>query len=449
MMLALLRPIERATRIKRWLLCQTALILLALPWLLYRGGVILGHSKDWIAALSLPAFARRVLLAFSLGTTIDSRLAWHWLAAFGILLLIGLAMSWQERKGDWLPLTTLWAALGVPLAVTFFISLWRPAFDERYLIAVVPVYLLFVAWGLSYLQGRLRIVTFALFGFIALGSGYSIYGYHYLPEYAKSADWRGAINRAVADQQPGDFLLSTYPDPSQEYYNAGRMPFVLLPSSFPVDTAATFDSLSRLSAEHPRLWLAPVRANNWDRDGLVEGWLNRYADQVAEYSIRGLRLKLYQTEQRYLERMTAVGADLGEQIRLAGYSLRLGGEEILPGEMIAPGSTLRLTLYWQALAPIKTDYTVFTHLLDAQGAMRGQKDSPPLQGAYPTSAWQVGERLVDSYEIIVDAATPAGFCILEVGLYEWPANKRLLVTAGQNAVVGDDHLILTRLPMGR
>lgn len=445
--LSLARPIERGARIRRWLLCQAALGLMALPWLAYRGAVIFGHNKDWIAAVSLPTFARRVLTAFSLGATIDQRLAWPWLVLFGVLACLGLLLSWRERGKDLLPLTVLWTALIAPLVIAFLISLWRPAFDERYLIGAAPVYLLFVAWGLDFLQARWRAAALLLFAFIAAGSGYAIYGYHYLPQYAKSPDWRGVVNRIVADWQPGDLIVSTYPDPAQEYYNAGRAPFVLLPASFPVDVEGTAAALSKAAAEHPRLWLIPVRADNWDRDGLVENWLDRYADSVAEYPFRGLRLQLVHTEQRYLVEMTPIGVELGGLARLLGYALRVGDKPVLPDTVVASGSVIELVLYWRALAPIKTDYTVFTHLLDAQGVMRGQKDSPPLQGRYPTSAWQVGERLVDHYEIAVDPAAPNGSHILEVGLYEWPANKRLVVTAG--ATTGQDQLVLTNVRIGR
>jgi 4-amino-4-deoxy-L-arabinose transferase-like glycosyltransferase len=446
--LSLARPIERGARIRRWLLCQAALALVALPWLAYRGAVIFGHSKDWIAAVSLPDFARRILTAFSLGETINQRLAWPWLVLFGALACLGLLLSWRERERDLLPFTVLWAALAAPLIIVFLISLWRPAFDERYLIGAAPVYLFFVAWGLDSLQTRWRAAAFLLFALIAAGSGYAIYGYHYLPQYAKSPDWRGVVNKIVAEWQPGDLIISTYPDPAQEYYNAGRAPFVLLPASFPVDVEGTAAALSKAAAEHPRLWLIPVRADNWDRDGLVETWLARYANQAAEYAFRELRLQLVHTEQRYLGEMTPIGADFGELARLLGYALRVGDRPILPDTAVAPGSIIKLTLYWQALAPIKTDYTVFTHLLDAQGMMRGQKDSPPLQGSYPTSAWQVGERLVDHYEIAVDPAAPNGACVLEVGMYEWPANKRLVVTAG-SSMLGQDHIVLTKVQIAR
>jgi len=442
---ALARPPRRWERVRSWLVAQAALLLAFSPWLLLVRGFMLAHSKEWIAAVNLLAFIRRSLLAFSLGTTIDTRYAWPWLIIFALLFAIGLIASWRGGgDANWL----LWSSLATPVAATFLISLWRPIFEERYLVAVVPLYLLFVARGLVWLETRWRLSAALIFAFITLASGYSIYGYHYLPRYAKSPDWRGVMNYVAAAQEPGDVLILNYPDPTQEYYNAGRVPYLLLPAAFPVDMADTTSALARLSAEHPRLWLVPVRAENWDSDGLVEGWLDQYADKVEEKPFSGLRLQLYHTAQRYLQAMRPVGAELGGQVRLLGYGLRLDGQSVSPATVVPPGAMLRLKLYWQALARMNVDYTVFTHLLDAGGVMRGQKDSPPLQGKYPTTAWQPGERLVDSYDIKVDAAAPVGVYILEIGMYEWPINKRLPITDAQGRPVGD-HLILARIQVGR
>ncbi|MEW5961372.1 MAG: glycosyltransferase family 39 protein, partial [Chloroflexota bacterium] len=68
-------------------------------------------------------------------------------------------------------------------------------------------------------------------------------------------------------------------------------------------------------------------------------------------------------------------ATLGDNIRLIGYTLR----------PVSPSPTLQLTLFWQPLAPLSSDYTVFVHLRNAAGATVGQSDRQPLDGAYPTT----------------------------------------------------------------
>lgn len=91
-----------------------------------------------------------------------------------------------------------------------------------------------------------------------------------------------------------------------------------------------------------------------------------------------------------------------------------------------PGARrLELTLQWQALARIQGDYTVFTHLLDAQGRLQGQKDAPPLGGTRPTSSWLPGEYLTDTYEIALSPEAEPGEYVLELGLYQLPQGQRL------------------------
>ena len=87
-----------------------------------------------------------------------------------------------------------------------------------------------------------------------------------------------------------------------------------------------------------------------------------------------------------------------DNMLLAGYRL----------EQPAGARTVRLTLIWQALAPVQGDYTVFTHLLDARAVLQGQKDAKPLAGARPTITWARGEVLVDVYEIPLAPAAGAG-----------------------------------------
>lgn len=61
-----------------------------------------------------------------------------------------------------------------------------------------------------------------------------------------------------------------------------------------------------------------------------------------------------------------------------------------------PGGALHLSLYWQALTKVESDYTVFIHLLDDSGAVRAQQDAPPVNGSYPTHLWEKDEIVQDT-----------------------------------------------------
>jgi hypothetical protein len=116
-------------------------------------------------------------------------------------------------------------------------------------------------------------------------------------------------------------------------------------------------------------------------------------------------------------------------IALLGYDL----DPPEPG----PGSTLHLTLYWQAQAEMEQDYTVFVHLLDAEGRLVAQHDGQPGEGSLPTSSWVEGEVIADEHPLDLDPDLMPGSYRLEVGLYLWPTMERLPVLDGAGQVQGD------------
>jgi uncharacterized membrane protein len=118
-------------------------------------------------------------------------------------------------------------------------------------------------------------------------------------------------------------------------------------------------------------------------------------------------------------RQHATEANFSGQIKLLGYTLE--------AEEIQPGDSVQLALYWQGLANMETSYTVFTHLIDQNGRIIGQKDNPPVNGLYPTTEWTPGEKIVDRYEIATSPETPSGEYSIEIGLYELDSGERLPV----------------------
>jgi hypothetical protein len=104
--------------------------------------------------------------------------------------------------------------------------------------------------------------------------------------------------------------------------------------------------------------------------------------------------------------------DFDRQIKLVGADLN-----------IASGS-LDLQLHWQALAQPLHAYTVFVHVLDAQGNLVAQQDNMPVRDQLPTSCWQPGEQVTDPYTVTLPAQGPRPASI-EVGLYRLDTGERL------------------------
>jgi hypothetical protein len=126
------------------------------------------------------------------------------------------------------------------------------------------------------------------------------------------------------------------------------------------------------------------------------------------------------------------GAILGDKVRLLGYNIESGFQ---------PGDGIHLTLFWQCLEEIEWDYTVFTHLIDEQGIIWGQKDNPPVDGFYPTSRWEVGEIVRDQYDLIIPDDAAPGEYWFEVGMYLADTGQRLSVLDSEGQQRGDSILL--------
>lgn len=101
---------------------------------------------------------------------------------------------------------------------------------------------------------------------------------------------------------------------------------------------------------------------------------------------------------------------------------RFGPVELLAFEIdrtrVEPGERCTLTLYWQTHAPLDEDLTLYIHVFGRDGAKIAQRDSFHGGGTCPTSYWQPGQVIRDTYAIAVaaDAASPTAAEIV-VGLY--------------------------------
>jgi hypothetical protein len=110
-----------------------------------------------------------------------------------------------------------------------------------------------------------------------------------------------------------------------------------------------------------------------------------------------------------------------DQIALRGYDVNQSD------------SAIDLTLHWQALSQPSHAYTVFAHVIDANGQQVGQQDNMPVHNQSPTSCWIPGEYVTDPYLIPIAAGARAPFKVV-VGLYRGDTGARL----ARSDAPGDD-----------
>ncbi len=117
-------------------------------------------------------------------------------------------------------------------------------------------------------------------------------------------------------------------------------------------------------------------------------------------------------------------------------NLTLLGYDLNNGQGTNDNCPLTITLYWRAESILPVDYTTFVHLRNAAGEVVAQKDGQPLNGAYPTSLWEMGEIIADKITIPMPTHLSAGKYSVVIGMYNLATGARLVVPdSADNSVV--------------
>ncbi len=134
-------------------------------------------------------------------------------------------------------------------------------------------------------------------------------------------------------------------------------------------------------------------------------------------------------------------AEFGGAIRLRGVS----SDAI--GQAVHPGSEVTLTLHWLVKGPTDEAYTLFVHLVGADGSPLTQHDGQPQDGFYPTAFWDPGEQIEDRVTLEVPVGAQPGTYRVLAGFYLPLTGGRLRVTGSDSA--GDDMVLLGLVTLER
>jgi hypothetical protein len=103
------------------------------------------------------------------------------------------------------------------------------------------------------------------------------------------------------------------------------------------------------------------------------------------------------------------------------------------------GATVQLDLTWQALRQPNRDYTVFLHILDANGKEWGGTDEKPQGGTLPTLKWTPGRVISDTHSVQIQLAGPPEGYHMELGLYQRTTGERATTETGATEVILEEN----------
>ncbi|MGQ0602001.1 MAG: glycosyltransferase family 39 protein [Anaerolineales bacterium] len=457
--------------LRRWrsaLITMVVVGLAYLPWAVYVWPLLSGHSKSWIPPVSASEALARTLGSFSAGgafagaTTLT---AWLGGLLLAVLIIGGgwLALRRNRQQAAGTPLENCEAVLlsptmparaawmlawgpGIPLLL-YALSLWRPVFLEQYAIAGLPGVLLLAAVGITDWQrwhsaARLLLVAgFSLLGIV------SIMHYRFDPAYRKAPDWRALSAYLTATAREKEIVLINQPDPAFEYYHRAPLPFEEAP---PVPWAEGGNEAAeaqvarvRNAYQHVRLLFAPNPV--FDPDGFVSRQLEACCEKTRDEFVDAFRVQSFDTPAGSLAARVPLTARFANTLILTGFRIvsavprwgvgeprgwtspNLGGSPVAgfaSAELVA-GDTAHLTLFWTTDVAVDVSYTVFVHLVAADGFQLAGADSLPRNGARLTTHWQPGETVIDPHLILIPNDLPPGEYIIEVGLYQLETGERL------------------------
>jgi hypothetical protein len=260
-----------------------------------------------------------------------------------------------------------------------------------------------------------------------------LHGYQIWPESSVEPGGRLAIT----------LFLST-PAFISETYSMG----IWLLSAVPGDT-------SRLTGMDTWPGNGNYPTNAWRAGEVIQDrYVLQIPEQVEETQAWWVQLNVYDIDDGEWFPATREDEALGNRLLLE--QVRVGASEPLPvpmqsrlspapvfGEAIAlrgadltepndESDALNVILWWEALAPLDRAYTVFVHLVDANGQMIASGDGPPYHGGFPTTLWQAGDTIKDDHAVEIPSNLPPGTYRVHVGWYDPATGIRLPLASGDS-----------------
>jgi len=310
----------RRARWRGWLLSIGLLLLPYLPLLRWQLPLVLSPAETGYRFVPLHEMLVSLLTSYSLGPTSGSL---RWAAFFFLVLLLAAAWLWRSQTSRSISLRILACWLLLPVFAFFLLTLVRPMYTARYLIFVLPAYLILLAAGLVAIGARSRLLAGVLLAALLV---VSFLGLWRQGRTAIKADFRSATQYVASRRAPGDLLIFQIPygrhsfdyylsrykeqprkqstgdavtprwSPEHKIYmpllaRQGVPPYRWAEGLYTnggMDPDAAFAAMQERTSGATTLWLIASEVDMWDERGLVQAWLERRALMTGQAHFVGV-----------------------------------------------------------------------------------------------------------------------------------------------------------------
>lgn len=368
--------------------------------------------------------------------TVEAAAAWEsirdYLLAHWALIAIAFGGSLLIRRRFWLGLALIWAFL-----TWMTLYLYRPLWEHYLIFLLYPLVILAgggVATGLQWGRHPLARRPVALF-FVCLTL---LFGFQKFSTPSTWPEWPAGHAEAYAyvaqAGAPGEFIVTD--NQFLAFVHGYVTPPMLADTSFKRirNDYLEIGEVTQAIRDYPVEFLVLDR---------VEGRFVHFPEFMQGIEAITAPPRCFAALCVYRVRpVEPAAATLGNAVRLVGYTLT-------PPEIVRSGETLTVTLYWESVAPLNVDLSVFAHVLDANGALVAQHDGPPLLGSAPTSTWRAGMVIPDPHPIVISADVAPAIYNIAVGMYHWSSGERLPALNAVGERWRDDRITLTAVTVAK
>ena len=323
-----------------------------------------------------------------------------------ILLPVGLILPFLEPR---------WIALCLPYVGLMLISsdVDMLSLDKWYPATILPVIFAAIAVGWQYIPNRWQRAAMAWL-LACTAVGYALFSQAPLGGRYTAADYQMTDHDRIAMT-----LLETVPDNAKVAAQVHYVPHLALRADiyhYPwirigEDTIDYF-VLDRKAPAYP-----------FDEQGINEAITNKVADPSVTVVAEADGIYVLRSTGEPLP-AHAIDRTAEDAIHLERVEIAIADQDgryhstMADPIVVLPGDSLRVTLYWEALAAPEAERTVSVRLTDAGGGFVAQHDSIPGAGSKPTSWWQAGWKIRDVYYLTIPADVPPTAGFLDIVLYD-------------------------------